>query len=129
MTVSMQCNEGNFRVVVTATRSAELYAHGITAHSVYYARGSSMGERRVRATDVLSDEANEREFNGVIVRKGSVGAFLANVRTLADPAALAEARTGAERDIIEMLPALRALGLFDVFEIKDERLRALVETH
>jgi hypothetical protein len=80
----------------------------------------------MRASDVLSDDQDERLVAGVSVRKGSVGAFLMNARILSDPAASLEERQMAERDIIELLPALRALGLFDVFEIKDEKLRALV---
>jgi hypothetical protein len=40
---------------------------------------------------------------------------------------LAEARAIAKRDIVEALPALRALGLFDVFLIRDDKLRAFVD--
>lgn len=83
----------------------------------------------MRAEDLLPDDANQRDFNGVAVRKGTVGAFLANAKMLTDPAASAAARAAAERDIIASLPALRALGLFDVLEIRDARLRALVDAH
>jgi hypothetical protein len=81
----------------------------------------------MRAEEILSDDINQGDTNGVSVRKGSIGAFLANARMLADPAASAADRAVAERDIIDGLPALRALGLFDVLQIRDERLRALVE--
>jgi UDP-N-acetylmuramoylalanine-D-glutamate ligase len=50
-------------------------------------------------------------------------------RILTNAAASAETRSAAERDIIELLPALRALGLFDVFEVRDEKLRAFVNAH
>jgi hypothetical protein len=52
---------------------------------------------------------------------------LVNARVLTDPAASAESRATAERDILEALPALRAIGLFDVLQVRDERLRLLVE--
>ena len=81
----------------------------------------------MRAEDLLPDDVNQGQFNGVTVRKGSVGAFLVNARVLSDPAASAESRATAERDILEALPALRAIGLFDVLQVRDERLRALVE--
>ncbi len=81
----------------------------------------------MRAEEFLPDDINQGLINGVTVRKGSVGAFLANAKILADPASSAEARATAERDIRDGLPALRALGLFDVLQIRDERLRALVE--
>jgi hypothetical protein len=81
----------------------------------------------MRAEDLLPDDVNQGQFNGVTVRKGSVGAFLVNARVLTDPAASAESRATAERDILEALPALRAIGLFDVLQVRDERLRLLVE--
>jgi hypothetical protein len=83
----------------------------------------------MRAEDVLPDNVDQREFDGVVVRKGSVGAFLVNAKILADLASSAAVRAEAERDILAVLPALRALGLFDVFELRDEKLRALVEAH
>ena len=83
----------------------------------------------MRPEDVLPDDVNRGEINGVSIRKGSVGAFLANARILADPAASAEDRATAERDLVALLPGMRALGLFDVFAIRDETLRALVDRH
>ena len=83
----------------------------------------------MRAQDMLPDAQNQVERDGVIVRKGSVGAFLVNAKAWCDPAADTAARQTAERDLIELLPALRALGLFDVLAVKDEGLRALVDTH
>jgi len=81
----------------------------------------------MRAQDVLPDHVNEVEVGGVTVRKGSVGAFLANARVLQDPGASAEARAAAADDIKALAPALRALGLFNVLEVRDPQLRVLVE--
>jgi hypothetical protein len=83
----------------------------------------------MRAHDILADDVNQAEINGVTIRKGSIGAFLANARILADPDASAAARATAERDVVDGLPALRAVGLFEVFQIRDARLRAFVEAH
>jgi hypothetical protein len=83
----------------------------------------------MRAEEVLPDDVNQNEINGVVIRKGSIGAFLANAKTLVDPATSAEASAIAERDIVQALPALRATGLFDVLQIRNERLRAFVEAH
>jgi hypothetical protein len=68
----------------------------------------------MRAEDRLPDAINESLIDGVVVRKGTVGAFLANARVWSDRTSSDEARTIAERDIVGALPALRALGLFDV---------------
>lgn len=78
----------------------------------------------MRAEDLLPDHLDHTRIDGVLVRKGSVGAFLANARVWSDGDA--DARAQAERHIAEALPALRALGLFEVFEIRDARLRAWV---
>lgn len=83
----------------------------------------------MRAEDILSEDQNQVERDGVVIRKGSVGAFLANANIWCDPTANAEQRLAAEGDILAVLPALRVLGLFEVFAIRDTALRQLVETH
>jgi hypothetical protein len=41
----------------------------------------------------------------------------------------AEAKQAAERDLVSLLPALEALGLFDVFELRSPALRDEVARH
>lgn len=81
----------------------------------------------MRAEQFLPDAVDQDVINGVMVRKGTVGAFLANARVWGDPATNAAERAVAERDMIDALPALRALGLFDVFDARDAALRALMD--
>ena len=81
----------------------------------------------MRADQILPDDVNHGQFQGVTIRKGTVAAFLANARTWTDAHAGADERAQARAQILEDLPALRALGLFDVLEVQDERLRALIE--
>lgn len=81
----------------------------------------------MRAHDVLPDDLNELQINGTTVRKGTVGAFLANAAALKDPTLTAAAREALWSDLEASLPALRALGVFDVFDIKNAELRAFVE--
>ena len=83
----------------------------------------------MRANELLPDSINETAVNGVTVRKGTVGAFLVNARILNDASASAEAHAVAQRDVIDALPAMRALGLFEILEIRDEKLRAFVAAH
>ncbi len=80
----------------------------------------------MRAEDILADDTNEATFEGVTVRKGTVGAFLANVRVWSNPGASVDDQRLAEQEIIQSLPALKAIGLLDVFEPKDGRLRELI---
>lgn len=81
----------------------------------------------MRAHDILPDDVNEASFEGLTIRKGTVAAFLANARVFADAALAADARAAAQAEIEAALPALRALGLFDVLEIKNASLRALAD--
>jgi hypothetical protein len=80
----------------------------------------------MRAEDVLADQQNQGQFNGVTVRKGTVGAFLANARLWLDETTSDAERSIAERDILDALPALHALGLFDILQVRDLALRELV---
>jgi hypothetical protein len=80
----------------------------------------------MQAQDVLPDDVDHGQFNGVTVRKGTVGAFLANARMWLDPATTEEARAAVARDMIAAIPALTALGLFEMLAIRDDRLRALL---
>ncbi len=81
----------------------------------------------MRADQILPDDVDHGQFRGVTIRKGTVAAFLANSRTWTDTRASADERGQAQDQIVKDLPALRALGLFDVLLIRDDRLRAFVE--
>ncbi|MFM0054142.1 hypothetical protein [Paraburkholderia phytofirmans] len=83
----------------------------------------------MRAEQVLPDSADRIEIRGATIRKGTVGAFLANARVWTDPQASEQARAEAETDMLDALPALRAIGLFDVLDIRDVALRDWVDAH
>ncbi|WLH86959.1 hypothetical protein [Pseudomonas sp. FP2338] len=83
----------------------------------------------MRAEELLPDNQNQTERHGVVIRKGSVGAFLVNARAWCDPNTDAQQRTIAEQDLLALLPALRALGLFEVFKVRDPQLQRLVDQY
>lgn len=83
----------------------------------------------MQARDVLPDGQDFTVINGHTLRKGTVGAFLANVRVLEDASAPAEAKQTAHQDLLSLIPTLDALGLFEVFELRSPALRAEVERH
>jgi hypothetical protein len=83
----------------------------------------------MQAQDVLPEGQDFVVRNGLSLRKGSVGAFLANAQVLQDPSATEQARRAAGRDLVSLLPALEALGLFDVFELRSPTLRDEVARH
>ncbi|GGP21074.1 hypothetical protein [Silvimonas iriomotensis] len=82
----------------------------------------------MRAEDLLPDDQNQIELAGTPVRKGTVGAFLFNAAVWLDPHADAASHQQAAADMTAALPALRALGLFDVLEVRDAALRQWLAT-
>jgi hypothetical protein len=77
--------------------------------------------------EVLPDALDSVDMNGTTVRKGSVGAFVANARLLHDATSSPAAREGARAQIVALVPALEALGIFDFFIIRDPELAAIVQ--
>ena len=83
----------------------------------------------MKAQDIIPDGQDFTVIDGHTVRKGSVGAFLANARVLEDPNATADERRSARDDLAALIPTLDALGLFDVFELRSPALRDEVARH
>lgn len=81
----------------------------------------------MRAEQMLPDHADRIETDGTTIRKGDRRRVLVNARVLTDPNAAPADRARAEADTIDALPALRALGLFDVLDVRDPALRAWLD--
>lgn len=81
----------------------------------------------MQAEDILPDALDHVERHGVPIRKGTVGAFLANSRLWLDPASPPARRKEAESALLRDLSALRALGLFDILVPRDAALRRLLD--
>lgn len=77
----------------------------------------------MKAQDIIPDGQDFTVIGGRTLRKGSVGAFLANARILEDARASAEEKHAAQQDLHALVPTLDALGLFDVFELRSSALR------
>jgi len=86
-----------------------------------------MSNQPVRPEDVLPDGVEGSEFGGEYVRKGSVAAFIGNVRALAETEPNSAEWDEIVAQLRELKPALVRIGVLDVFEIRDPRLRALVD--
>jgi hypothetical protein len=81
----------------------------------------------MKAHDILPEGVDTLERNGRVLRKGSVAAFIANAKLLDAADTPADARRTAEADLRELVPVLVEVGVFDVFEVRSPRIRALVE--
>jgi hypothetical protein len=80
----------------------------------------------MKAEQLLPDHVNSGEFQGITVRKGTVGAFLINVKTLQKPETTAAERAELLAEMRDAIPALYALGLIDVFEARDPEIREMI---
>ncbi|MGS0623728.1 hypothetical protein [Ralstonia sp.] len=80
----------------------------------------------MRPEDVLPDTASHADFEGLTIRKGTVAAFLANAQAWLDPSIDRAQRAEAEQLMREAVPALEALGVFALLEVRDAALRGLI---
>ncbi|MFZ6875056.1 hypothetical protein ACO0LF_23580 [Undibacterium sp. Di27W] len=83
----------------------------------------------MKAEDILPDNINTTTIDGLTIRKGTVAAFVVNAKTYLQPDSSADVRADAKAAVVEALPALKALGIFDVFAIADPGLRDMLATH
>jgi len=81
----------------------------------------------VRPEDVLSDAANSAEIGGMEVRKGTIAAFIANTNLLESLAQDDPAREPIVAQLRTLAPALRALGLLDVFAPRSAAIAAIID--
>jgi hypothetical protein len=71
---------------------------------------------------LMPDEANFAEVNGITVRKGTMGAFLANLRILSSMPHDAPDREAVVEQCRQALPTMRENGLFDLFIFRSPEL-------
>ncbi|MFC9239223.1 hypothetical protein ACFTZK_22660 [Streptomyces decoyicus] len=76
--------------------------------------------------DVLADGQERAVFNGVLVRKGSIAAFIGNAKALENLEPGTSEHEAVAQQIRDLKPALDALELFDVVEIKNPDVAALL---
>jgi len=67
----------------------------------------------VRAEDILPDDVNSKLINGVVARKGSMGASVANARILAAPESTVQEKEAAKEMLKSLAPALVAIGVHE----------------
>jgi len=82
--------------------------------------------RAVRPEDVLADEVNSATLNGTEVRKGSVAAFIANAKILESLAPTEPLYSEVEAQLRALVPAVRAVGVLDVFAPRTAAIAALI---
>ncbi len=79
-----------------------------------------------RPEDVMPDEQSFTEVNGTRVRKGTAGAFFANLRTLNALPAGSPDRGPIVLQLRASVGTMRDLGLFDLFAFRSPELGELL---
>jgi hypothetical protein len=82
--------------------------------------------RAIRPEDVLADEVNSTTLNGAEVRKGTVAAFIANAKILESLAPTDPHYGEVEAQLRELVPAVRAVGVLDVFAPRTAAIAAVI---
>ncbi len=80
----------------------------------------------IRPEDVLADDADDARFGGVTARKGTVAAFVANAKLLDDLPSESPGRAAVLAQLRALAPALRAVGVLDVFTPRSPEVAALL---
>jgi hypothetical protein len=76
----------------------------------------------VRAEHLLPDDKNFAELNGITIRKGTMGAFFANLRILSQMPEDSPDREAIVDELKLGLPTMRENGLFDLFTFRSTEL-------
>lgn len=79
----------------------------------------------IRPEDILSDSEQVANFNGVMVRKGSIAAFLKNIDLFESPQSSPEEKQAALATMKELAPALVAAGFTKHARFKNPTIQAL----
>lgn len=77
----------------------------------------------MKAEELLPDNQNQVIINGQEIRKGSIGAFLLNCKTVINLDKSSKEYRAAMSNIKEQALLLEKIGLFEVFEIKIPEIR------
>jgi hypothetical protein len=77
---------------------------------------------------LLPDDQSFADLNGITVRKGTAGAFFANLRALDAMPADSPGRDAIVEQLKRALPTMRELGLFDMFTFRSPELAEAIGT-
>jgi hypothetical protein len=81
----------------------------------------------VSAADVIPDAADTATFNGRTIRKGTIAAFVTNAKVLQSLSPSDPGYQGVEARLRELIPDVRAVGLFDVMRPRSDSIASLLD--
>jgi hypothetical protein len=80
----------------------------------------------MKPQDILPDNINSVEKDGVVVRKGTLGAFTENIRMIDESLVGTPQKIEAVQDLYELIPALIKLKFFDYYKIRSDKVRKII---
>lgn len=80
----------------------------------------------VKPEDILPDAVNSVAINGIVVRKGSIAAFLANADILENANSLPKQKQAAIEMIKELAPAIIVLNLHKHVVFKNAQIEQIL---
>jgi len=81
----------------------------------------------LKPEDILPDDINSTEINGIKVRKGTIGAALANAKILSSKTSTEIEKSNAKEIIKELAPAMIALELHQHVIWKNLEIQKIIE--
>lgn len=81
----------------------------------------------IKPEDILPDHINAVEINGLVARKGTVAAALANAKILASDNKTEEEKNKAKEMIRELAPTLIALELHQHLTWKNPEIQKIID--
>lgn len=85
-----------------------------------------MSDHSVRPEDILPDGVESASINGKMIRKGSIAAFIANAEILENNNSTEQQKQYAINMLIELAPAVIAVGLHRHVEFKNPRIEQIL---
>lgn len=81
----------------------------------------------IRPEDIIADGADYTEINGIQVRKGTVGAFLANIDLLENSNSSIDEKKQALELLRELAPAIIATRLHNHVSFKNNQVAEIIQ--
>jgi hypothetical protein len=83
----------------------------------------------MKPKDILPDEIDSVEKGGVLIRKGTIGAFTENIKLIESTSAMNEQSEdfkNAVTDLLSLIPALQQLKFFEFYSVKSVKVRTII---
>jgi hypothetical protein len=81
----------------------------------------------MKPDEILPNEVNSVEKDGITIRKGTVGAFTANIKIIENAENGPETRSAAIKDLLSLVPALQKLEFFEFYSIRSGEVRKIIK--